>query len=76
MNALQMARRLIPKKINKHLADIVQLSALLVPSQTIDTPEKIKTDLQAFVKAVTALNRPDLLQAMRSIAKALPRLMP
>ena len=58
------------KKINKHLADIVQLSALLVPSQTIDTPEKIKTDLQAFVKAVTALNRPDLLQAMRSIAKA------
>ena len=58
------------RKINKHLTDIVQLSALLVPSQTIDTPEKIKTDLQAFVKAVAALNRPDLSQAMLSIAKA------
>ena len=58
------------KKINKHLTDIVQLSALLVPSQTIDTPEKIKIDLQAFVKAVAALNRPDLSQAMLSIAKA------
>ena len=58
------------RKINKHLTDIVQLSALLVPSQTIDTPEKIKIDLQAFVKAVAALNRPDLSQAMLSIAKA------
>ena len=56
------------KKINKHLSDIVQLSALLAPSQRIDTTEKIKADLRAFVLAVAGLNRPDQLQAVHRIS--------
>ena len=58
------------KKINKHLTDIVQLSALLLPGQVIDLPEKLRADLQAFAQAISALNRHEPLQAMRRIATA------
>ena len=58
------------KKINKHLTDIVQLSALLQPGQSIDLPEQLKADLQTFVQAIFALNRPECLQPMRRIADA------
>ena len=58
------------KKINKHLTDIVQLSALLQPGQVIDLPEKLKTDLQSFAQEVVTLNRPEQLQAIRRIADA------
>lgn len=57
-------------KINKHLADVVQLSALLRPGQTIALPEKLKTDLLAFVRAVQLLNRPHHTQAIRRIVDA------
>ena len=56
------------RKINKHLIDIVQLSALLQPGQVLDLPEKLKTDLQAFAQEVVRLNRPEQLQAIRRIA--------
>ena len=58
------------KKINKHLADIVQLSALLQPGQVIELPVKLKSDLVSFVRAVIALNRPEQVQAMGRIASA------
>lgn len=58
------------KKINKHLADIVQLSALLQPGQVIQLPPKLKADLQAFAQAVMALNRPEQLRAMGRVATA------
>lgn len=58
------------KKINKHLTDIVQLSALLQPGQVIDLPEKLRADLQIFVQEIGTLNRPEQLQAMRRIAEA------
>ncbi len=58
------------KKINKHLTDIVQLSALLQPGQVIDLPEELRADLQAFAQAISALNRHEQLQAMRRIATA------
>ena len=58
------------KKINKHLSDVVQLSALLKPDQRIEMPEKLKANLQAFAKAVVELNSPDQLLATRRIAEA------
>ena len=58
------------KKINKHLTDIVQLSALLQPGQVIELPAKLRADLQAFARAVVALNLPDQLQAMNRVAAA------
>lgn len=58
------------KKINKHLNDIVQLSALLQPGQVIDLPEKLRVDLQAFAKVIVTLNHPEQLQAMGRIATA------
>ncbi len=58
------------KKINKHLTDIVKLSALLQPGQSIDLPEQLKADLHTFVQAVVTLNRPEYLQPMRRIADA------
>ena len=58
------------KKINKHLNDIVLLSALLQPGQVIDLPEKIKSDLQAFAKIVVAMNQSEQVQAMRRIASS------
>ena len=58
------------KKINKHLSDVVLLSALLQPGQIVKLPEKLKVDLQAFAQAVVALNRPEQLQAMGRIATA------
>lgn len=58
------------KKINKHLTDIVQLSALLQPGQVIELPVKLQSDLVAFSRAVVALNRPEQLQAMGRVASA------
>ena len=58
------------RKINKHLTDIVQLSALLQPGQVIELPEKLRVDLQFFVQSVIALDRPEQLQAMRRVADA------
>ena len=58
------------KKINKHLSDVVLLSALLQPGQIIELPAKLQADLQAFAKAVVALNHPEQLQAMGRIARA------
>lgn len=58
------------KKINKHLTDIVQLSALLQPGQVIELPVKLQIDLVAFSRAVVALNRPEQLQAMGRVASA------
>lgn len=56
------------KKINKHLTDIVQLSALLQPGQVIDLPEQLSADLRTFAQAIVTLNRPEHLQAMDRIA--------
>ena len=58
------------KKINKHLSDIVLLSSLLQPGQEIELPEKIRANLQVFVRAVAALNRAEQMQSMRRIAEA------
>ena len=58
------------KKINKHLSDVVLLSALLQPGQIVKLPKKLKFDLQAFAQAVVSLNRPEQLQAMGRIATA------
>ena len=58
------------KNINKHLADIVKLSALLQPGQVIELPAKLRADLQAFAQAVVALNLPEQLQAMDRVAAA------
>jgi len=58
------------RRLNKHLADILQLSALLQPGQVIALGEKIKSDLQAFVLAIVAMQRPEQLQAMARITDA------
>lgn len=58
------------KKINKHLSDIVQLSALLQPGQVVDLDEQIRADLQAFAQEIVTLNRPEQLKAMRRLADA------
>ena len=58
------------KKINKHLTDIVQLSALLQPGQVIDLPESLSADLRAFAKAIVTMNRAEQLRAMGRIASA------
>ena len=58
------------KKINKHLTDIVKLSALLQPGRVIELPEKLRVDLQEFAHAVVAHNHAEKLQAMGRIATA------
>ena len=58
------------KKINKHLTDIVQLSALLQPGQVIDLPASLSADLRAFAKAIVTMNRAEQLRAMGRIASA------
>lgn len=58
------------KRINKHLTDIVQLSALLQPGQVIALPEQLRADLQTFSRAVVELNRPEHVQAMGRISTA------
>jgi len=58
------------KKINKHLTDIVQLSALLQPGQVIDLPEQLSAALRTFAQTIVTLNRPEHLQAMGRIATA------
>lgn len=67
---VQQGEEIDLKKINKHLNDIVLLSALLQPGQVIDLPEKIKSDLQAFAKFVVEINRSEQVQAMRRIASS------
>jgi len=44
------------RKINKHLADVVQLSALLRPGVTIEAPIKVQNDLRRFVERVAGLD--------------------
>lgn len=58
------------KKINKHLSDIMLLSSLLQPGQMIELPERIRANLEVFVRAVAALNRAEQMQSMRRIAEA------
>ena len=58
------------KAINKHLDDVVQLSALLSPRQVIEIPEKLRTDLRLFVQTVIELNQPLKTQAMQRVADA------
>ncbi len=61
------------RKINKHLADIVKLSALLQPGQVIEVPQKIKADLQKFVLLVSGLDRPELKNVAQRLAEAYER---
>lgn len=58
------------KVINKHLDDVVQLSALLRPGDVLEIPKKIRSDLQMFVSAVVALDQPQNNQAMHRITDA------
>lgn len=58
------------RKINKHLTDIVKLSALLQSGQAIDVPQKIRVDLQKFVVQVAALDRPELQAVALRLAQA------
>lgn len=58
------------KKIKKHLADIVQLSALLRPDQLIEVSQRLKSDLEGFVKTVKSLNQIDQMQAIDRIKEA------
>ena len=53
------------KKIDKHLDDVVQLSALLLPGRVVDLPEILKADLQAFVQAGLELTQPQQSWAMK-----------
>ncbi len=67
---VQNGEKIDSKKINKHLSDVVQLSALLQPGQVIELPEKIKTDLGIFVMAVAKLSTPEHLKAMDRVVDA------
>ncbi len=67
---VRQGEKMDAKKINKHLMDIVQLSALLQPGQVIELHPKIKADLQIFLQAVAGLNRPEWMAAMGRIAQA------
>lgn len=58
------------RKINKHLTDIVKLSALLQPGQAIEVPQKIRADLQKFVVQVAGLDRSDLKDVAQRLAQA------
>lgn len=58
------------KKVNKHLADVVQLSALLQEGQTIDAPVRVKTDMERFVRIVSVMNQPEQMLALERIAAA------
>lgn len=67
---LQQGEAIDSKKINKHLSDIVKLSALLQPGQTIPLPEKLRVDLQKFAQIINASDRPEEVKALRRIAAA------
>ena len=58
------------RKINKHLMDIVKLSALLQPGQAIEAPEKIRAGLQKFVLLVGGLDKPELQAVALRLAQA------
>ena len=55
---------------SKHLADVVQLSALLRDGLMVQVPVKVKSDLERFVQIVSDMNRPELVLAMQRIATA------
>lgn len=61
------------RKINKHLADIVKLSALLQPGQTIEVPPRIRADLQKFVQWIGSLDKPELKAVAQRLAEAYER---
>ena len=67
---VQRGETIDSKKINKHLSDVVQLSALLQPNQVIELPSKITANLQIFVQVVGALNRPEHTQIMARLVQA------
>ena len=67
---VQRGETIDSKKINKHLSDVVQLSALLQPNQVIALPNKITANLQIFVQAVAALNRPEHTQIIARLVQA------
>jgi len=52
------------KKINKHLTYIIKLPRLLQPNHVIELPEKLRSDLQAFVQALVTMNNPVQSEAM------------
>ncbi len=51
------------KKINKHLSDVIALTALLKNGELVQAPAKVKADLQRFVRMLS--NHP---QAGRALA--------
>lgn len=67
---VQRGETIDSKKINKHFSDVVQLSALLQPNQVIALPNKITANLQIFVQAVAALNRPEHTQIIARLVQA------
>lgn len=58
------------RRINKHLMDIVKLSALLQPGQAIEVPERIRVDLQEFVLRVGGLDKPESRDVAQRLAAA------
>lgn len=70
---LRQGEMIDSRKINKHLTDIVKLSALLQPGQAIEVPQKIKADLQKFVRLIADLNRPELRDVAQRLTLAYDR---
>jgi hypothetical protein len=58
------------RKINKHLADVVQLSALLTPGVLIEAPMKVRTDMQRFARLVFNLDSSKYALALDRISAA------
>jgi hypothetical protein len=58
------------RKINKHLADLVQLSSLLRPGVTIEVPFKVQADMQGFVERVADLDPRKYALALERISAA------
>jgi hypothetical protein len=58
------------RKINKHLADVVQLSALLTPGVLIEAPIKVRTDMQRFARLVFNLDSSKYALALDRISAA------
>ena len=58
------------RKISKHLADVVQLSALLTPGVLIETPMKVRKDMQLFASFVTNLDPSKYAVALDRISAA------
>lgn len=58
------------RKIGKHLADVVQLSALLTPGVLIEAPLKVRKDLQRFASLVANLDSSKYAVALDRISAA------